>query len=59
MAKRYCPYCKSPKPMQKAGWQMRVGGKPSQQRWKCNNRGCYRITVNPLKNKPRQRGEKS
>ncbi len=52
MAKAYCPFCRSTKPMQKAGWQLRVAGKPPKQRYRCNNRGCYRISVSPKWRKP-------
>ena len=42
----YCPFCKSIKPMRKAGMVNRVGG--LKQRWECTNKLCRRMTVNPL-----------
>lgn len=57
MAKQYCPFCKSTKPMRKAGFQLRVGGKPAKQRYECKN--CRRITTNPKLRKPRTKKEKS
>jgi len=58
MKRPYCPFCRSEKPMMKAGWQLRVGGKTPQQKYQCNNRGCYRLTVNPLWRKPHKKVKK-
>jgi len=44
--------------MIKAGWQLRIGGKTPQQRYRCNNRGCYRVTVKPLWRKPHGKAKK-
>jgi len=50
--KLYCPYCRSPKPLWKAGFRRTWRGDKIQQ-WVC--RGCRRHTVNPRKSKPRVR----
>jgi len=52
----YCPHCRSSKPLWKAGFQLRVGGRPDQQRYYC--RHCHRYTVNPKKNPPKSRAKK-
>jgi transposase-like protein len=49
--KLYCPHCKSVKPLWKAGFSLRVAGKPPIQRYQCKN--CRRFTVNPRKSKPK------
>ena len=46
---KYCPKCRSKKPMMKAGFAMRRNG--DKQLWKCRNKQCSYITVNPLKDR--------
>lgn len=57
MANAYCPYCRSTRPLGKAGFQLRVGGKPPKQRYECRN--CHKVTTNPKWRKPRTKKEKS
>jgi len=47
MKSQYCPFCKSIKPMVKAGKVWRASGR-RKQRWVCVNKFCRRMTVNPL-----------
>ena len=47
--KRFCPFCKTMRPMVKAGFNLTRSG--DKQRWLCVNKRCRRITVNPLKEK--------
>lgn len=58
MATPYCPFCRSPRHMIKAGWQLMVGGKPAKQRYQCRNKGCYRFTTKPKWRKPTVKKEK-
>ena len=46
MKNKYCPKCKSKKPMMRAGFALRKNG--DKQLWKCRNKRCSYITVNPL-----------
>lgn len=46
---RYCPFCKTLKPMVKAGKAWRPD--KDKQRWLCVNKRCRKTTVNPLKEK--------
>ena len=50
--KFYCPFCRSEKPMMKAGIRRDWRGGRKQQ-YECGS--CRRKTVNPLKSKPRAR----
>jgi transposase-like protein len=50
--KLYCPHCRSQKPMWRAGFRVTWSVGKVQQ-YKCTNKGCGRLTVNPLKSKPR------
>ena len=56
MAKPYCPFCTSAKPLAKSGWQLHVAGRPSKQRYEC--RRCHRMTVKPKWRKPRPKKAK-
>lgn len=48
--KAYCPHCKSTKPLWKAGFAIRVGGR-TVQRYQCKN--CRKFTTVPKKGKPK------
>lgn len=43
---KYCPSCRSKLPMIKAGISRLACGE--RQRWKCVNKPCSKITINPL-----------
>lgn len=46
----YCPFCRSKKPMWKAGRRIDISGHISQQ-YQCKNKMCYRHTIDPLRSK--------